>query len=377
MSYCHNFPMCLCAATRTSRIAAHNNAIGPAILYYVPEFKSVGTPQSGRNFGYCAPNDGADPLGWSLRKAIATLEHVNPENVRITGSILECLGFMPRIFGRRTILKIATDFRGYARGADTDIELVDIPVELDAESIDPITVAEAVRGREDPIIHFTFPVTNPGQQAMSLAVVEAALAANDEAIAIIDNAYRGSLEIKGLAQFALSNDRVLYINTASKDLYLCGARFGWAIASKPLLDRLSAALPPYAVGPDAIAQGLVVLALPDALHSARVFQAMARDILVGGLRPLGVRIRKGVGPWVLLFLGSEAEQIVKELAETYLIDVQLQAQNLDGWIRITATVPCEARSIVSAVTELLQNPRMRKLKQVVLTDQIILSEVRR
>jgi hypothetical protein len=40
-------------------------------------------------------------------------------------------------------------------------------------------------------------------------------------------------------------------------------------------------------------------------------------------------------------------------SDTFLIDVQLQTDALTGWIRISATVPCEADRIVSAFASIL------------------------
>jgi histidinol-phosphate/aromatic aminotransferase/cobyric acid decarboxylase-like protein len=179
------------------------------------------------------------------------------------------------------------------------------------------------------------------------------LKANDDAIIVMDNAYRGCSEVAGLARYAVSNPRVMYLNTASKDLYLCGARFGWVIASQPLIDVISASLPPYGVGKDALTSGLEVLSRPTALRSARATQAFARDILDRGLRRLGLKVHGGTGPWVLARLEDEAARVVKVMAEAFLIEVQLQTASLDGWIRVSATVPCEANRIVAAFSRIL------------------------
>jgi len=363
-SSCPNPATCACAATsRDFRIAAHNNAIGPRIVDYVPEFRTISHAASELNFGYCAANDDRDPIGSAVRKAIADLERVDAAEVRVTGSLLDFFAVAPQILDRHTTIKIASDFNGYLRGAGDGILALKVPIDIDAQDIDPLAVAEVVRGADAPLLSLTFPVTNPGQQAMSLKVAEAALAANDKAIVILDNAYRGVGEIEDLARFALSNQRTLYVNTASKDLYLCGARFGWAIASKSILEKLSTKLPPYGVGPLSLEQGRRILALPDALHSARRTQVMARDILTCGLRQLNVRMRTGLGTWVLLYFGSEAGEIVAQLADIHKIDIQLQGDDLKGWVRISATVPCEAYSIVNALTELQQVRRLRKLRQ--------------
>jgi len=308
--------------------------------------------RKGAIFGYCTPNDDRDPTGYSTRCAIARLEQVELQNVRITGSVLECVGALPAILNRGSIVKLTTDFRGYARGATGSVKLIEIPVDV-TSAIDPGFVAHFVKNAPAPIVFLTFPVTNPGQQLVSLDIVESVLRANSDAIVVLDNAYRGSLETEKLARYALTNSRTLYLNTASKDLLLCGARFGWAIATMPLIDWISAALPPYGVGADALGYGLDILSRPHALRAARATQAQARDILNSGLRRLGAKVRSGPGPWILVQLGDDAGRIVKILADTFLIDVQLQTDALTGWIRISATVPCEADRIVSAFASIL------------------------
>jgi histidinol-phosphate/aromatic aminotransferase/cobyric acid decarboxylase-like protein len=335
---------------RLYRIAAHNNAVGPGIIHYVPELLTARRRQDAI-FGYCTPNDDRDPIGYSTRCAIARLEQIELQHVRITGSVLEFVGVLPAILNRRSVIKLTSDFRGYARGATGSVKLIEIPVDV-TSAIDPGFVADFVKNAPAPIVFLTFPVTNPGQQPISLDIVESVLRANSQAVVVVDNAYRGSLETEGLARYALSNSRTLYLNTASKNLFLCGGRFGWAIAATPLLDRIPTALP-YGVGADSLDFGLHILSRPHALRAARATQAQARDILNSGLRRLGAEVRSGPGPWILVQLGDDADRIVKVLADTFLIDVQLQTDALTGWIRISATVPCEADRIVSALASIL------------------------
>jgi histidinol-phosphate aminotransferase len=369
---CNNPLSCWCARKMPGqRIIAKSNSVGPGIVNYAPALRAIALADPELNFRYCEANNDRDPVGLATRRALAQLEGVDVRNVTITGSLLELFGVAPQIFECRTRIKIVPDFNGYFnRTGATDVAALKVPVDIDADSVSASAVAEVVRRADRPLVFLTFPITNPGQQVMSLEVAEAALMANDKAIVVLDNAYRGVGEIEGLAQFALSNDRTLYVNTAAKDLYLSGARFGWAIGSKSLLAKLAGGIPPYGVSPLSLEQGRRLLALPDALRSARLAQATARDILVGGLRALGVRMRSGLGTWVLLYFGAEAVDFVEKLADSYQIDVQLQPDDLKGWVRISATIPCEARQVVNAVTKLLQFRHMGKLRQQ-LSDQII------
>jgi histidinol-phosphate/aromatic aminotransferase/cobyric acid decarboxylase-like protein len=352
--YCLHPESCSCSKRATgSRIVASNNAVGPAIVSHVPAALLTTPSSGGLNFGYCAANNDGEPLGMQFRRAVARVEGVSAADVYITASLLEWFERLPRALGRRNIFRMMGDFVGYGRGAADDIRLTEIPVAIEADSVDPLAVANVVRGSDKPIIFLTFPVTNPLQQKMSLDVVRAILAANSEAIIVIDNAYRGFGEVSGLASFALSNERTIYVQTASKDLLLCGARIGWFVASPLLRARTAPSVLPYAACPASLEQGHRLLQMPDVLSAMRQKQARARDILSLGSSRLGLPICTGAGPWISIKLGCQSASVVETLAIEHRIDVQMQTGSLAGWVRISATVPCQAQIIVSALDKIL------------------------
>lgn len=96
-----------------------------------------------------------------------------------------------------------------------------------------------------------------------------------------------------------------------------------------------------------------MLQMPQVLNAMRRKQARARDILAEGSERLKVPMRAGAGPWTLIKLGSDVGPFVDELASKHKIDVQPQTGALTGWVRISATVPCQAQTIVAAMTEIL------------------------
>jgi histidinol-phosphate/aromatic aminotransferase/cobyric acid decarboxylase-like protein len=348
---CLNPGSCPCA--QRSPIDASNNAIGPAIINWVPAVALAAPSDPSLNFRYVAANNNDGPLGLMFRRSVAEVEHVNAACVCATGSLLELFGRLPRDLGRRNIVKVEGDFVGYGRGAARDLPLTEVKVQIGATSVDPDEIAQVVRGKDDAIVFLTYPVTNPLQQTMPIDAIEAVLSSNKSAIVVADNAYGGFGEIKNLASIALSNDRTIYVQTASKDLFLCGVRVGWAIASPPLLAPIAASMPPYALSPASLDQVSRLIHMPEVVRAMRQQQASARDILAEGLRALGLSIRGGVGPWVLVNLGIAANRIVNELAKNHRITVQAQLGSLTGWVRISATVPCQAETIVAALTSLL------------------------
>lgn len=203
-----------CACSRRAaghRIDASNNAVGPAIGSHVPAALLTLPSTPNLNFGYCAANKDNEPLGMAFRQAVAKAEGVKTADVCITGSLLELFERLPRVLGRHSIIKLMGDFVGYGRGAAHDIPLIEIPVLIDADAVDPGTVGNTVRGKEDPMVFLTFPTTNPLQQRVSLDVAKAVLSSNPNAIVVIDNAYGAFGDIRDLASFALSNERTIYV----------------------------------------------------------------------------------------------------------------------------------------------------------------------
>src|SRR5262249_32197114 len=145
----------------------------------------------------------------------------------------------------------------------------------------------------------------------------------------------------------------IYVQTASKDLFLSGGRFSWVVASPALRAQFEHALMPFAVPPAALMEGYGLLKMPDALSTLRAHQSAAHQILSEGIGKLGLQVRDGRGPWVLVNLGAGCDAIIRGLSDTFNIDVQPQTGMLAGWARISATMPCQAERLVSALTALV------------------------
>jgi len=154
---------------------AHNNAIGIRAGWYVPGYREA-VPSAMRNAHYRAANEDDDLLGVAVRQEIAKLEGVPVANTAVGTSLLRTIELLPRKTKRQRIMSLAADFPLYAIGADDDIPFESIPAEL-GRCIDPAVVAEAVRGKRNPILYVTVPKTNPGQQEIGRDVLDAALQA--------------------------------------------------------------------------------------------------------------------------------------------------------------------------------------------------------
>jgi histidinol-phosphate/aromatic aminotransferase/cobyric acid decarboxylase-like protein len=331
-------------------ITASNNAVGPRMANYVP-LPELSLDILSRNLGYLPTNDNTHPQVARFKANVAKLEGVPAGSVRLTGSLLELFTVLPGWLGRKSAWRLAGDFPAYTRFL-TGLPTFEILIDLSAEAIDPREVAAAIEGVEQPIVYLTFPVTNPYQQRTSAAIVEAVLAANAEAVVVVDNAYRRYGEMTELAVLACAHERVIYVNTASKDLFLCGARVGWLIAGPELLARIDPHVGPYVPSPVSIEQLNSFLESPATLERILDTAVAARGILEDAAASLGRRVRTGPGPWVMIYYGDEAAWTSDALLSGHLIRVQPQAGLLAGWLRISATVPCQAERIAGALRDL-------------------------
>jgi histidinol-phosphate/aromatic aminotransferase/cobyric acid decarboxylase-like protein len=221
--------------------------------------------------------------------------------------------------------------------------------------LDPTVLAETVTGRKNAMLCMTFPATNPLQTPITRQHLKAVIAANPDITILLDGAYRQFGDHQQLATLALQYPQVIYMQVASKDLHLPGARLSWVVPSKRHAARLMASAAPYPLNSGAVGQVMAMLRRHDLIAELHEQQRLARDHLAKALGRVGLPILRGAGPWVLLKWPTDAATLVRDLERRFAILVQQQTMPpLDNsWIRISATVPHEARRITSAISALI------------------------
>ncbi|MHA6268340.1 aminotransferase class I/II-fold pyridoxal phosphate-dependent enzyme [Aliiroseovarius sp. CAU 1755] len=337
-------------------IYADNNATGRRILNYVPELALLEVVQQGDMAEYVNPNADRGPVGRELKRALATLEGINDDQIVIDGSGLNRLKLLPNLYGAKSVVTIANDFPGYKAAATScNLPHHEIPCGIWEPRLREDEAVKVVAALDRPIVFLSMPVTNPGQTVVGLDVAHAILQANPRAFVIIDSAYRrDNVLSEDYVRFALQHERVLYMNVAAKDLGSCGARASWMIGTKEMLDPIRQDVCPYPVSMHA-ARFLAKLAakshLVDKIHAV---QRAAVDVYRDWLPSTGLKYKTGAGPWVLVHIGPDVSSVVKDLEESQGILVQDQAgkaTDLTGWIRISANVPCDAVKVAAALSE--------------------------
>lgn len=365
----HAVPACeMCTAHSCKGVCktiyADNNAVGRSITRYVPALYYLERAAPGDFSEYCNPNADRGPVASELRNALARREHVDRQQLLIDGPGLGRIQRLPGLFGSTDVVVAAQDFPGFRKAAiTTGLPLHEIGYDDSGAAIDAAKAASLVAGLERPMTMLTAPITNPGQARVDLALVEAVARANPNGFVVIDPAYAASapdFDRSDAVKLALRHDNILYMNVAAKDLGACGARVSWYIARDQMLEILKGDIDPY---PVSLASARYVTrladrpAIVDSIHSV---QHASIDIYRNGLAFSNLETRIGPGPWALINLGSIAQAVAQILETQFDIRVQLQNGNglgLDGWIRVSATVPCEARAVMAGLQAAIAQAR--------------------
>ena len=356
-SFRGDMPLCSCkrdcSGMKLGPIYADNNAVGPKILNYVPEIGVIAPSCPSDMFEYIASNQDRGPVARALRDAIAATEGVSKESVLVFGSGLEMICKLPPILKRDTVVAIEGDFFGYRKAASLcELPFVEVPNGLADLQVSLEAVSRTLSGLVRPILYVTLPFLNPYQTKVPLGLVRELLEHHEDLIVVADCAYRRYSSPGWMAKSAEQHSRLIYLNVSAKDLGTCGARISWMVAGKELRDCISSRLLPYEIGMPAARKVTALLQSPRIVERIIMTQSAASELLREGLETLGFELRTGSGPWVLVHIGNHAGDIMKTLREEEGVFVQLQdaiVPSLRGWLRISATVPCEARAIVRAL----------------------------
>lgn len=342
-------------------IAADCNSPTASILRSVSEVALLAQSSPGDMMTYVNPNQDRCPIGNGLMDALAEYEGVAPSNIVIAGAGYELICKLPEIFRAKTVVTTVGDFTGYKTAAK-GYQHVEIQCALDGSPITEKSARVAVKDADKPIIYITAPLTNPGQNFVSTKIIDAMLDENDEAIVVIDTAYRAaaaldSQTIEDYAQYALSHDRVLSLNIAAKEFGACGARVSWLVGPSHMISLVKDQMLPYPVA-TASARFIGRLAnRPDIVRRIHEAQRRGKKIYEDRVIELKLPMVTGAAPWVLVKIpDNKSGKLVQVMQEEFGVLIQDQTPRipaLTGWVRISVTSPDEAPLVVDALTRSL------------------------
>ncbi len=169
-------------------------------------------------------------------------------------------------------------------------------------------------------------------------------------VVVVDEAYRefaGQTLAGDVARFP----RLIVVRTASKAYGLAGMRVGWAIASEPMIERLSAVRPPGSISSLSAAVAASVLSQPGFAAVNVAALVHERERLRAGLASHGWRVPTSVTNFVLLD-GGTAEGVdaaAARLLRRGLVPRRFQDGRLRAYLRLTVRTPEQDDRLVAAL----------------------------
>lgn len=293
-----------------------------------------------------------DPNAEALKAAIAALHGVTPAQVFVGNGSDEVLAFV---------------FQGLLK-QDRPILFPDVtysfyPVYCALYGVDYRTVALddafgiVVDDYAQPHGGVILPNPNaPTGRLLALAEIERLVAANAEAVVVIDEAY---VDFGGASATALVDryPNLLVVQTLSKSRSLAGLRVGFAVGHPQLieaLERVKNSFNSYPV--DRLAQAGATAAIEDREHFEQTRQAVIanREQLARDLATLGFEVLPSAANFVFArHPQRDAAQLAAALRERRILVRHFKAPRIEQFLRITIGTDAQCVRLVEALREIL------------------------
>lgn len=310
-----------------------------------PEVIAALTPQEGADLRLYS-----DPEGTVLREKLAGLYGCEPGNVYIANGSDDILNFAFMAFGEKGAVFPTLTYSFYPVFAD----LHGIPFERVPLKEDFSVDVEAMKGKGKLTV-----VANPNAptgMALPLSAVEELIRSNPDAVVVVDEAYVdfGAESAAGLIG---KYDNLLVVMTYSKSRSMAGARLGFALASRPIiedLEKLKYSTNPYNVNRLTLKLGEA------AVKSDGYFKANAQKIMAtrkrtaDGLRELGFTLPESAANFVFIKReGMDGEGLYRKLKDRGILIRHFSDPAIADYNRVTIGTDAEMDAFLAAVKEIL------------------------
>lgn len=234
------------------------------------------------------------------------------------------------------------------------IEYETVPLSADFS----INVDDYLPGASGQAGAIIFPNPNaPTGRALSLADVERIVAANPDAVVVVDEAYvdfGGESAVGLVARY----DNLLVVQTLSKSRSLAGLRVGFAVGSAELIDGLERVKNSFNSYPiDRLASAGAVAALEDTEYFEQTRQAVieTRSRMTAGLEALGFEVLPSAANFVFARHPlKDAAGLAADLRERSIIVRHFRHARIDQFLRITVGTDEQVNLLLKALAEVLQ-----------------------
>ncbi len=296
-----------------------------------------------------------DPEGVALKKAIAKLHGLNPNQVFLGNGSDEVLAHV---------------FAGLLKQSSPvsfpDITYSFYPVYCKLFGIDYQTIALGPDFEID-LTHYKtpnggiiFPNPNaPTGRSITRAEIQKLLARNSDSVLVVDEAYvdYGTESCIPLLQGAHCPENLLVVHTLSKSRALAGLRVGFAVGHPTLiegLERIKNSFNSYPLG--RLAQAGAIAAIEDQAHleatSTKVIQT--REKLISQLSALGFETLPSTANFIFTRHPKHAGAILYQaLRDRGIIVRHFKSPRIEAFLRITIGTDEQSAELVSALQEIL------------------------
>ena len=296
-----------------------------------------------------------DPEGVALKKAIAKLHGLNPNQIFLGNGSDEVLAHV---------------FAGLLKQSSPvsfpDITYSFYPVYCKLFGIDYQTIALGPDFEID-LTHYKtpnggiiFPNPNaPTGRSITRAEIQKLLARNSDSVLVVDEAYvdYGTESCIPLLQGAHCPENLLVVHTLSKSRALAGLRVGFAVGHPTLiegLERIKNSFNSYPLG--RLAQAGAIAAIEDQAHleamSAKVIQT--REKLLTQLSTLGFETLPSTANFIFTRHPKHAgAKLYQALRDRGIIVRHFKSPRIEEFLRITIGTNEQSAALVSALQEIL------------------------
>lgn len=292
----------------------------------------------------------SDPTCALLRDALAERYGVKRENICAVNGSDEALNFAFMAFGGRGAVFPDITYGFYPVFCQLHgIPFREIPLKADF-SIDPAEYL-GVNG----LVVIANP-NAPTGMALPVAEIERILRGNPDGVVLVDEAY---VDFGGESCMPLVEkyENLLVVRTFSKSRSLAGARLGFAVGQKALIDdleKLRYSTNPYNINSMTLAAGRAALMQDDYYMENCAKIAATREATRDALTALGFDVLPSQGNFLFAAHGCmPGEAVNQALRKRRVLVRHFAKERIAGYNRITIGTPQQMRTLVEALRDIV------------------------
>jgi histidinol-phosphate aminotransferase len=290
------------------------------------------------------------PLSTSFRLEAAKVFNVDPDQVIAGNGSDELIAMIFRTFiGPGDIVAYPTPTYSYypCQALMQEAKIVEVPFDDSFELPEKLSKINAR-------VFFIANPNAPSGTLISPAKIEA-FAKKVKGIVVVDEAYVDFAQTNCM-DIAKRLPNVVVMRTLSKSYSLAGVRFGFAVASKTIIDDLLKVKDSYNC--DAISIRLATEAIHDQKYlKANVEKIIAqRTWLTGQLRSIGFTVRDSQTNfvWAAVPKGQNAKSIYQNLKSAGILVRYFDKPGLRNNLRISIGKPAESKKLIETIKRLMK-----------------------